>query len=475
MRTANRLSLLLPILFVSSVFCQNAAVNVALVETGLTPRIHIKGQPQEKWTVAERLAHYHVPGASAAFVSDGKIEWAKGYGYSSREEQKLVTPEIMFQAASISKPVAAMTALRLVELGKLSLDEDVNVKLRSWKIPANDFTRDNPVTLRKILSHTAGLTVHGFPGYAEGEPLPTLIQILDGRKPANSPPVRVDIAPGKQMRYAGGGYEVMQQLIEDVTGRPFAAVAQGLVLDPLGMKHSTYRQPPPESLRPLAASAYQADGQPIPGKYHIYPEDAAAGLWTTPSDLAQVIFEIQRPGRVLKPETVEQMLTPVLDHWGLGLQLQDTDGQKSFSHGGSNAGFECLLFAYRQGGQGAVVMTNGDAGSELASEILASIAALDHWPDFKPVEKDAVVVKPDVLSSYTGHYQTADGFVIEVTVEGGKLYVEAVAHHLKAALLPESETSFFDPNGAIPDVHFSRASDGTLQLSGGGLTAKRVK
>ena len=466
---------LLLVFFASPLVAQNSGTGIESVETGLTARVHIKGQPAERWTIAQRMDRYHVPGASAAFVSNGKVEWAKGFGFSSREDRIAVTPDTMFQAASISKPVAAMTALRLIELGKLSLDEDVNVKLRSWKLPVNDFTRDNPVTLRKILSHTAGLTVHGFPGYAAGEPVPTLPELLDGRKPANSQPVRVDIAPGTEMRYSGGGYEVMQQLIEDVTGRPFAEVAQELVLDRLGMRHSTYRQPPPATLKSLAASAYRADGQPIPGKYHIYPEDAAAGLWTTPSDLAQVILEIQHPGRVLKADTVERMLTPVLDHWGLGFQLQDTEGQKSFSHGGSNAGFQCLLFAYRNGGQGAVVMTNGDAGSELAAEIVGSIGALNHWPDFKPVEKEVVALNPEVLSSYVGRYQSKEGFVIDVSVAGGKLYVEPVAQHLKAALLPQSENSFFDPDGALPDVHFSRASDGTFELSGGGLTAKRIK
>jgi CubicO group peptidase (beta-lactamase class C family) len=406
--------------------------------------------------------------------SGGKLSWAKGFGLASTEAGAAVTPDTLFQAASISKPVSAMVVLRLVELGKLSLDEDVNVKLRSWKLPASDAMQGEHVTLRKILSHTAGLTVHGFPGYAPGVPLPTLPQLLDGAKPANSQAVRVDIKPGMQMRYSGGGYEVMQQLVEDVTGKPFAQVARELVLEPLGMQHSTYEQPLPERLQELPATAYNSDGVAIVGKWHVYPERAAAGLRTTPSDLIKVVIEIQHPGRVLNAKTVEEMLTPVLDHWGLGWQLSDTDGQKAFQHGGSNAGFRCMLLGYREGGRGAVVMTNGDSGSQAAGEIFSSIAATYNWPDFKPVEKSIVPVSLEKIGAYAGKYQAPGNFLVIVSVEGGKLCIQP-AGFPKAELLPQSEDTFFDPDGSAPDIHFERLPNGSFQLSGGGLVAKRIE
>ena len=299
--------------------CPERKPEIHQVETGLLRKVRIKGQPVHKWTIAERLAHYRVPGVSVAVITDGTLSWAKGYGIAGSKPEIAVTPETIFQAASISKTVSAIAALRLVELGKLSLDEDVNVKLRSWKLSPSEAMQGEHVTLRRILSHTAGLTVHGFPGYAQGAPVPTLPQLLSGAKPANSQPVRVDIRPGTRARYSGGGYEVMQELIEDVTGKPFTEVARELVLEPLAMHHSTYQQPLPARMSPQAAIAFDAQGDPLSGKWHTYPEQAAAGLWTTPSDLAKVVIEIQEPGRVLSVKTVSMMLTPVLEDHGLGL------------------------------------------------------------------------------------------------------------------------------------------------------------
>jgi len=217
--------------------------------------------------------------------------------------------------------------------------------------------------------------------------VPSLVEILDGKKPANTDPIRVDVVPGTLWRYSGGGYEVMQQLVMDVTGKPFPRLAREIVLGPLGMSHSTYQQPLPSRFKGNAASGHRANGATIPGKWHTYPEMAAAGLWTTPSDLLRVVGELQTGGHVLKPDTQRQMLTKVLGDYGLGLGLAETHGQKSFSHGGANAGFQCMMFAYLEGGRGAVVMTNGDQGGALAAEILRSIAAEYGWPDYQVTEK----------------------------------------------------------------------------------------
>ena len=455
----------------SALKAQNANEQIRQVEIGLLRKVQIKGQPVQKFTITERLQRWHVPGVSIAILSDGVIAWAKGYGVRELGGPA-VTPETLFQAASISKTGSAITAVRLVELGKLSLDEDVNLKLKTWKLPSSEAMQGEKVTLRSLLSHTAGTTVHGFPGYEQGVPVPTLPQVLDGTKPANTAPIRVDIKPGTQWRYSGGGYEIVQQLIQDVTGKPFAQITQELVLAPLQMSHSTYQQPLPERLWQDAATAYNSEGVLIPGKWHIYPEQAAAGLWTTPSDLAKVILEIQKPGRVLTQKTVDLMNTPVLDHYGLGLQLSDTDHQKAFSHGGANAGFRCMLWGYREGGRGAVVMTNGDNGAQLSQEILASIAETYHWPDFKPVERVVIQVSPDKLAAYAGTYEAPNNFAINIMFEGGKLYLQP-AGYPKSELLPQSEDTFFDPDGAAPDIHFSRTPEGNWQLSGGGMTAKR--
>ncbi len=177
-----------------------------------------------------------IPGLSLAIIQDGKIVKATGYGMTEKGGDAPVTTSTLFQAGSISKSVAGLGALRLVEQGKLTLDEDVNTRLVTWKVPENAFTKEKKVTLRGLLSHTAGLTVHGFPGYATDEPVPTIVQVLDGAKPANTRPIRVDVPPGSKWRYSGGGYTVMQQMIIDVTGKPFPPFMQESVLGPLGMR-----------------------------------------------------------------------------------------------------------------------------------------------------------------------------------------------------------------------------------------------
>ena len=471
MKISNALAVVLaaPLLFAHD----NPAERIHQVETGLLRRVQIRGEPVSRFIIADRMQYWHVPGVSVALISGGSIEWAKGYGVAEIGGPA-VTPDTLFQAASISKCGTAILAMRLVQSGKLSLDEDVNNQLKSWKLPASEAMAGEHITLRRLLSHTAGTTVHGFPGYAFDAPVPTLQQLLDGAKPANTDAIRVDIKPGTKWRYSGGGYEIVQQLVQDVTGHPFADEEQELVLGPLGMTHSTYRQPLPETLRSHAATAYDSDGVPVPGKWHIYPEEAAAGLWTTPSDLAKIVLEIQKPGRVLTEQSVQLMTTPVLDHYGLGLQLSDTDGQKAFSHGGANDGYRCMMWGYRERGRGAVVMTNGDNGGQLAHEILASIAAAYNWPDFKPTEKTRVSLSADKLLRYVGTYDIQNGPKIDITLQAGKLYIHPTGFP-KSELVPEADDAFFDPDGAIPDVHFSRTPDGNMELSGGGLHGTRIK
>jgi len=327
-----------------------------------------------------RMQELHVPAVSIAVMVDGKIAWTKAYGTANTET--------LFQAASISKPVAAMAALHMMQHGNFSLDEDVNGKLKSWKVPENEFTKTEKVTLRRLLSHTAGLTVHGFPGYAATAPVPTVVQILNGEKPANTLAVRVDIVPGSKWRYSGGGYTVMQQLLTDRMGWSFPDIMQRMVLSRIGMKRSTYQQPLPATLAANAAVAHNAQGQPIEGKWHTYPEMAAAGLWTTPHDLALWAIELReaylgKSNKIIERDTARQMLTAQKDNYGLGVALSGSGPSATFGHGGSNAGFKCNMVMLIESGKGAVVMTNGDRGGQLAGEVMKAMAAEYAWPSNK--------------------------------------------------------------------------------------------
>lgn len=429
------------------------------VENNLGPAVRIEGRPAVSWALAQRQIKYRTPAVSVAVVDHYQLGWARAWGDGA-------STETLFQAASISKPVASMVALRLVEQGKLSLDEDVNLKLKSWKVTENEFTQTEKVTLRRLLSHTAGLTVHGFRGYAASEKVPSLVELLNGAPPANSAAIQPDIVPGSRWRYSGGGYSVMQQLVMDVTGQPFETVAEELVLKPLGMKHSSYHQPLPDSRRKQAATGHGADGKAIPGNYHTYPEMAAAGLWTTPSDLARVILEIQRP-KLLKSATVQTMLTEVRDRYGLGFGVSG----EMFSHGGSNEGFKCTLVGFRNG-NGAVVMTNGDRGSALASEVLRAISAEYGWTEYRPAVKKVAAVPKEVLQQYAGEYDLPRDKRATVTVRDGYLRLD-VPGEAGFDLWPESETKFFTIEREIPDPSFLKLEDGAIGFSAGGYRTKK--
>src|SRR5579863_9610749 len=274
-----------------------------------------KGEAPVPLDIEKLMKLYDVPGFSVAVIEDYKIAWAKSYGVTEPGGKNPVMPKTLFQAGSISKPVAAAGMLALVQQGKLSLDEDVNVKLKTWKVPENEFTATQKVTLRRLMSHSAGLTVHGFPGYAVGEPLPTLVEIFNGEKPANTPAIRVDFVPGTKLRYSGGGVTIEQQLVMDVTGQPFPAFMRETVLDKANMTDSTYQQPIPADRAPFTATGTRMDGTPVAGRWHIYPEMAAAGLWTTPTDLAKFAIEIAlskqgKANHILSEKMTRQMLTP---------------------------------------------------------------------------------------------------------------------------------------------------------------------
>jgi CubicO group peptidase (beta-lactamase class C family) len=325
-----------------------------------------------------------IPGLSLAVVEGGKIVKAKGYGFTDESERTPVTPVTLFQAGSISKSVSALGALRLVEQGRLSLDADVNTELRSWKVPENEFTTSSKVTLRRILSHSAGFNVHGFPGYARSAAAPTLRQVLDGVKPANTPAIRVVMKPGDKWQYSGGGYTVMQQLIIDTTQEPFPEFMRDTVLEPLGMTNSTYEQPLPREMEGSTASGYFAHGKAVSGRWHVYPEMAAAGLWTTASDLARFAIGVQHD-TVLSASMTRAVLTPqgpAGSNDGLGVFIFHNGKKFHFGHSGRNAGFDAFLAYDPEAGQGVAIMINANDNNNIVQDIAKVFAKKWGWQRF---------------------------------------------------------------------------------------------
>lgn len=343
----------------------------------------------ETLTISELMDEFGVPGVSLAVIRDFQIHWTKGYGVSDVETGEIVDTETMFQAASISKPVAAMGVLQAVQNGLFSLDDDINDILESWTLEDEEFTQSRPVTPRTLTSHTSGLgDGFGFPGYDPEQPIPTTVQILEGHELSNVGTVFMEREPMTSYEYSGGGVTIMELALSDVHKRPFVDLMQEEVLDPLEMTRSSYAQPISSEHDTNAARAHNNNGESRGPKWHVYPEHAAAGLWTTPSDLARFIIEVQRSAlgksnRVLSQSTIQEMLNPVgVGPYAVGFSVSKEGEGWYFSHGGSNWGFRALLLAHKVKGYGLVIMTNADQGSIVLREISRRIQRTYDWDSF---------------------------------------------------------------------------------------------
>lgn len=442
---------------------------IARIEHGLLPAVRVEGERYD-WTLVSRMAHQRVPAVSIAVWRDHRLEWARAYGIA--DDGVPATTGTLFQAGSISKSVAALAAMKAVERGELDLDGPINAALKSWKVRDNDLTRKTAVTLRQLLSHTGGTTVHGFPGYVAGAPTPSLVQVLDGLPPANTAAVRVDIAPGTRYRYSGGGTTIVQLALMDRLGRPFPAILAETVLGPLHMASSTFEQPLPPARLPSAAAGHDAAGAVIMGKRNVYPEMAAAGLWTTATDLAAFFAEIQL-GLLGRSSSVSQavasrMLAPVThtgqDGVGLGLFTYSNETSSSFSgrrvrepffgHSGVDAGFQAVVFASGVRGDGVALMTNSDNGGEIFPEILRAVFAEYQWGDEEPPVKPARLSHA-ALASIAGHYATGLVTSGSITVSSDRLTVIR-PYQDPLVLLPLGDDAFV---GLEDGCHYQVAAD----------------
>lgn len=336
-------------------------------------------------TIKLRMKALSVPGLSITVFDNNKILWSKGYGKKNKETGEDVNENTIFQAASISKPVTSVAAFRLIEEGRFSLNENVNSKLNRWQVPDNEFTQNEKVTASRIMSHTSGLSTSGFQGYHKNDSIPTLLEILQGSEITNSEPVRVVQKPGESELYSGGGMEVLQMLMEDVTGEKFAQLLNALVFIPTEMNSSSFTYPLPEKLDSLTANGYDEDENVIDGGYHIYPEKAAAGLWTNPTDLALFMIALGKSYRgednsLLSQESARTMMTRVPNAGGIGIGIDGEGKAFRFRHTGGNAGFVCYAVSFVDTGRGAVVMINSDNGFPLIHEIIRAISREYNWP-----------------------------------------------------------------------------------------------
>lgn len=418
-------------IFGNLVFGQNANTyskevqdKIKKVENNLVP--WAMAQDSLKFSLEERMAQYKIPGISIAVIKDYKIEWVKAYGWADISQHRPVTTETLFQAASLSKSLNGVGVLKLVQNKKLDLNVDINTYLKTWKFPYDSLSHNKKITTANLLSHTAGLTVHGFKGYAKGGSIPTLSEILDGKSPANSPAVRSMYEPGKKVEYSGGGTTISQLIVTDITQQKYEDYMWLQVLKPMGMNNSFFTQPPPPDKQKLLATGYNRYGEEMKErKYNIYPEKAAAGLWTNPTDLSKYIIETQlsyqgKSGKVLSPEMTRLRLTPYLDNINaFGVFINKKGNEEYFQHSGSNEGFVCQYRGSLEYGNGVVVMVNSD-NLGILNEIVNSVAIVYKWADFyNPAVKKTITLTDDILENYVGTYLLNGDTVSIVKKENG--------------------------------------------------------
>lgn len=398
------------------------------VENGLLPPVLIEGE--QPYTLSERMSHYKVPGISIAVIKDFKIQWVKHYGVMDRDTKEPVTNKTMFGVGSLSKAVAAMVILKKVEEGKLILDGSVNDQLVSWKIPENEFTDKTQVTVRHLLSHSGGLNMsYGTAGYT-ADKMPTLIQIINGEKPAMTEAVRIENEPGTAFRYSNHGYAVLQQLLIDIENKPFPEIVRETVFNPLGMVQSTFEQPLPQKWLPFAASGHRRDRPPISINRLYTPRMAAGGLWTTATDLAKFTIELQlslhnKSNKVLSTDMVQEMFTPVVsENYGLGIGISKMDDEIYLSFFGDIAGFFAGFIWHKTDGYGAVIVSNSSNGLELEREIFRSIANVYGWKGYLPQQYEIMEVERELLEKYTGRYLIGSDNVLTVSLENNVMYMQ---------------------------------------------------
>ncbi|MBL8271933.1 serine hydrolase domain-containing protein [Steroidobacter sp.] len=387
---------------------------IRVFESSLRSAVSVEGQADPQWTVQERMAYWKVPGMSIAVIRDGKLAWAKAYGVLQVGAPGKVDTQTMFSVGSVSKVGAAALTLRMVDAGKLDLDADVNGYLARWKVPENAFTSVRPVTLRGILSHTAGFSVSGFKDYAPHEPIPTQLDTLEGRAPAKNNPVRVEFVPGTKFQYSGGGITVEQLIVEDVAGVDFNRAARQYLFDPLGMKRSSYENPLPAEYGNIA-KAHDAEGRPraLPRGYETMPEMAASGLWTSPSDYAKLVIAIiesyqGKTSNFLSSALARQMLSETGPSWhGLGPVLKGAGLGRAFFHHGSNDSYKAYMEGHPNTGDGVIVFTNATNGKDLYPEVVRAVAVAEQWA---PELSDHWRINPLALTAaelneFTGIYE----------------------------------------------------------------------
>jgi CubicO group peptidase (beta-lactamase class C family) len=469
MRPKVVLALLSAVLAAASCDPQKALTQkrIRAAERGLMRTVYLKGMRPEKLALADRLSFYRVPGISLAVIDKRAVEWTRAFGLKDAQSDQALTPETAGQAGALAQWVASTAVFRLAQDGRLGLDDEVRRHLKAWSFPAEAGAEAAGLTIRQLLTHSAGLSDQLLSGYREEEPRPTLVQMLDGAPPARNGPLWVAPRGGKisRARYAEAGYVVLERLLEDATGKTFDRLAQELVIDPLGLKNSTFAQPLPEDLEGGAASGHIREGLPVAGRWEVLPGRAASGLWTTPTDFAAFLVDLLRSatageGKLLSAASARELLSTQVESFGFGFLAEGKGEDVLFKVRGKTRGFSAFAVLYPARSQGAVLMANSDNGPFLMEEVLSALAEAYAWPHFHPEEKPVLRLAPETYESFVGRYEVNPAYVLDVRWEDYYLVIQPTGQ-AATKFYAEGQSLFYSTDPYVR-IQFHKDKDGRV-------------
>ena len=394
------------------------------VEHGLLPHVVFDGEIKPV-SIETRMAMAKTPALSVAVVHNGKLDWSAAWGQLQADGAGADCGSL-FQAGSIAKPVTLLAALRMKAAGLIDFDRSIETYLSSYHLPAGRQTNANPVTFRNLLAHSAGIAPGGYAGYAQNEPIPTDQQIVRGEAPSNSRKVEVLNAPGASLAYSGGGYTVIEIALQDQLHKPFDQIMREWLLSPVGMKQADFTMPLPASSHPHTARGHKIDGTLISGGWNNYPEQAAAGLWATATDLAMFLLEIHKgyvgKSNVFTQASIRELLASPIANHAYGFRLMGEGDQVFITHYGGTVGYRAGMTLNLQTGDGAVFLTNSDNGSNLGGAFFSAVSRAYEWPMFREERVKRMTQPAAVLQSLVGIYVFPDqGWKVSVVYERDSL------------------------------------------------------
>ncbi len=422
---------------------------IAWIKNNLTALYSLDGHVPRK-SIAQLMLEDDIPGLSIAFVDSNKIAWAASFGFKNLSTSEEVSEQTVFTGASLSKPLAAIAALKAVESGKIDLDENVNNVLDGWKIPDNEFTVDEKVTLRRLIGHSAGIRNDLWSSYLPDEKVPTLTQMLAGQSPSVDPVTAVIFTPGSEVKYSNPGYSIIQKILADVYQDSFDDILETLVFRPSGMQESSFKQPMPAELKERRAVGYDENLKPYP--YRLFPYKAAGGVWTTPTDMARFVITLledyEGKKNILSPAMMAEVFSRQRERLGFSKIFNDNSEDLIFRHYGSNQGFTSYLVGSLLRKQAVIVMINSDNGFALLDYIARAVAEYYKWDYLKPTIHDRYTAEIPTIGEYQGRFDHYSE-ILTFNLNEGYLWVTSEKEQTPKKLVPVGNSQFISIDSSV--------------------------